>query len=535
MRRRTGDGFILLSSVRIAPGISLARFTELRSLSDTSIRCVMNVLQLDRDVENAEASFPASSAPSPASLTSTSSMTEPAHFLLFFLCSLVTAFWVVAAMRPSALLALPASLLLYIADARDLDRPRDILIDDALSHNNVVEKDIESQPKKLAWPTPVGVRKMSEDEGEKFYLHYWNFAETDFRNTSNVATAPIAPYINHDRGLSSLGHRLFARDFQCPANTQSCSSIGSDLCCPSGKTCVSTSDGVGCCAFGDDCDAVDACDAAAGYTNCPNSSTGGCCVPGSACVEGSGCVVYGTSTVILTLSPSTVTAGMTTVTGGSGTTTYFVPQSTVSGYTTTVTTTETVALVVSGQVSTVTQPTTVVIIGSLPTISTSSETSWHASTSDNSISVALQLTSTTTTITVSPSSDASCPVGFYMCSAYYLGNCCRVGRNCDTSSCPSSDSTTILSSSVATVVVPATTDADAAATQGSCANGWDLCDANAGGGCCPSGYVCGSSCTATADGQSNTAKEAPSGASMIHAAWSFMILGLVTGIGMVML
>nr|XP_023907948.1 uncharacterized protein LOC112019664 [Quercus suber]POF16498.1 hypothetical protein CFP56_24016 [Quercus suber] len=454
-------------------------------------------------------------------------------------------------MRPSALFTLPASLLLYIADARELDRSRYAWPNEVLHHDDLVRQDVEAQHK-LAWQTPVGVKKMSEDEGEKFFLHYWNFAEAESKDNSTVATAPIAPHSNHDRRLLLLGHRLFERDYQCPANTESCSSIGSDLCCPSGQTCVSTSSGIGCCTSGDDCDSVSACDVAAGYTSCPNSSSGGCCVPGSTCEEGSGCVVYGTSTIVLTLSPSTVTAGMTTVTGSSGTTTYYVPQSTISGYTTTVTTTTTVAQSVSGQVSTVTQPTTVVIVGSLPTSSSDAGTTSTASatasapirptsvsSSDLSVSPATQSTSVTTTTIASSTSDASCPIGYFMCSAYYLGGCCRVGRNCDTTSCPSSDNTAIISSAGATVIVPATTatttDVNAAATQGSCANGWGLCDASAGGGCCPSGFVCGTSCTATADGQSNTAKEAPSGASVLGAAWSFMVLALGAGIGMIIL
>lgn len=35
---------------------------------------------------------------------------------------------------------------------------------------------------------------------------------------------------------------------------------------------------------------------------------------------------------------------------------------------------------------------------------------------------------------------------------------------------------------------------------GSCASGWMTCAADVGGGCCPSGYACGTACTATATG-----------------------------------
>ena len=126
-----------------------------------------------------------------------------------------------------------------------------------------------------------------------------------------------------------------------------------------------------------------------------------------------------------------------------------------------------------------------------------------------------------------------------------MGGCCRVGRNCDTTSCPSTDSTAVVSSG-ATVVVPYTSTtvvgssgtvaAAAAETQGSCANGWFTCAASASGGCCPSGHVCGAvSCTATVSGQSDTGKVAPSGAGVVGCAWGFLVLAVGSGIGMVWL
>ena len=40
---------------------------------------------------------------------------------------------------------------------------------------------------------------------------------------------------------------------------------------------------------------------------------------------------------------------------------------------------------------------------------------------------------------------------------------------------------------------------------GNCAQGWFTCAVDDGGGCCPSGYLCGQSCTATATGAGATA------------------------------
>jgi hypothetical protein len=153
---------------------------------------------------------------------------------------------------------------------------------------------------------------------------------------------------------------------------------------------------------------------------------------------------------------------------------------------------------------------------------------------------------TTSTLEPTPS-DASCPTGFYMCSAHYLGGCCRVGRNCDTTSCPTSDSTELVSNGVtiggaggvAASTSTTTLDPDAssaASTQdGTCANGWFLCSESDGGGCCPADYVCGASCTATISGVADQAKQQPSGAEAVSWAWGFFVLALGTGVGMVWL
>ncbi|TKA27146.1 hypothetical protein B0A50_04483 [Salinomyces thailandicus] len=246
---------------------------------------------------------------------------------------------------------------------------------------------------------------------------------------------------------------------------------------------------------------------------------------------------------------------MTTETDGDGETTYAVSATSVqtsvatSVQTNEYTTTDTVTVTqsISGQLTTVTAPTTVVIVHTTatsedPTSTTiTQDSSGTASapirpttvTTDSSVSTA----SEQTTMTVESSIIAdNCPIGYYMCSAYYLGGCCRVGRNCETTSCPSSSSTAILTNGP-TVIVPYTSTTTAG-NQGSCASGWFSCAADAGGGCCPSGYECGpASCSATASGESDTGKRTPSssGAEVLRWAWGFGVLALTAGVGMVWL
>lgn len=102
-----------------------------------------------------------------------------------------------------------------------------------------------------------------------------------------------------------------------------------------------------------------------------------------------------------------------------------------------------------------------------------------------------------------------CPTGFYACSAVYHGGCCQTGRNCDTTSCPTTSSTTFTSDGE-TIVVPVTSKAfNGPHSAGKCAQGWFSCADTAGGGCCPFGFACGTSCTATA-AQTTVGKGQPS-------------------------
>jgi len=498
-------------------------------------------------------------------------------------------------------LMLPTSLLALIAHCRaythELEWPYNLPATAKYypEHEPHMRRDFDIR-QRMKWDTPAKVKKMrSDDEGEKFFLQYWEFREEqsvsiledllhlNVTSSQRLLDAAIAPHNDHNWPQVNLfGRSIFARGFQCPTGTNPCTNIGSNLCCPKDQNCVSVSGGVGCCPSGETCtDVVSECDTSAGYTSCPSSPDGGCCIPNATC-EGSGCVFYGTQTITATLATHTVTETQSSTPSAVSSETASPPSPVVStdisisGYTTTQTVTVTksvsgqattiVSLVTQSPESTASHTTMTSLLtctsgfqscpaslggGCCPTgqmcgsnnlclsFSDSSTTATNpdapilpTSVSPHSSQTATTSTQQTTT-TISSSSNEACPTGFYMCSAYYLGGCCRVGRNCDTTSCPSTDSTIVVSSD-ATVVVPATTGA--ASTEGTCPHGWYMCPASVGGDCCPSQYLCGtSSCSATASGEQNTGKELPSSASVIGWVWTFGALAIATGIGMLWL
>jgi hypothetical protein len=164
----------------------------------------------------------------------------------------------------------------------------------------------------LAEGSARGVRKMSDNEGEKFFLDYWDFvgssgaiterqlsesvnltmADTESENGYSPAqfVAQSYPYEPSFPPLFQEG--LQARNFKCPTGTSPCTSIGrSDRCCGSGETCEIVADtglgNVGCCASWNTCSGIiGSC--ANGYTACSHALGGGCCISGYDCVEG-GC------------------------------------------------------------------------------------------------------------------------------------------------------------------------------------------------------------------------------------------------------
>lgn len=131
--------------------------------------------------------------------------------------------------------------------------------------------------------------------------------------------------------------------------------------------------------------------------------------------------------------------------------------------------------------------------------SSSSPSSSSPSTSPSSTSSGLfapaRPTSASVVTTQYLSAEPSCPTGFYQCSAYYHGGCCRVGRDCGLTDCPATASSTVAQGNGVTIVAPS--QAAAAARAEGCASGWTTCGDDVGGGCCPpGGFECGrESCT----------------------------------------
>ncbi|KAL3480055.1 hypothetical protein BJX99DRAFT_46479 [Aspergillus californicus] len=353
------------------------------------------------------------------------------------------------------------------------------------------QRDVASQAPSLT-RSILGMQKMSDDEGEKFLMDYWHYeddnvvanstavddnnahTETD-RSTVLPRSYPLQPPfgLGLERFSSLRLSPLFRRDFECPTGTYGCTSIDEpDSCCRTDETCVVVEDtgsgDVGCCPAGQDCSGtIGSC--WEGYTSCSSSLGGGCCFPGYSCVD-DGCARV--VTITITLSSTTLTT----------TSTETVPATT----STTTTPTSTSSTTSTGDLSPPDRPT------SLST-TTSSES------------------------TTSSETETSCPTGFYACAAFYQGGCCRTGRDCDTTSCPTMASTTIVSND-RTIVIPVETTSAASSdesseesTTGRCATGWFSCADTVGGGCCPSGYACGSSCTAvpTASTTGTVAKEEP--------------------------
>lgn len=229
---------------------------------------------------------------------------------------------------PPSLLSLPSSLLLllssnYLATAEPW--PYNLPKHEKYwpEHEEFVKRDANIQ-QRMAGQPPAGVQKMSGDPGEKFYLEYWQFEDAsveveqdnavkDFKRraeTPNVdldeqySNASLAENLlpplllhseAHDAGrslLRFLPRNLFdKRAFECPSGTNSCASISRpNSCCPSSETCVIVEDtglgDVGCCPAGSSCSGgLSNCNTAEGYTSCPESDNGGCCIPGFTCQD----------------------------------------------------------------------------------------------------------------------------------------------------------------------------------------------------------------------------------------------------------
>ncbi|KAI9643795.1 hypothetical protein NHQ30_007145 [Ciborinia camelliae] len=361
--------------------------------------------------------------------------------------------------------------------------------------------------------SPVGILKMSEDEGEKFFMEYWQFGGKDAQSSldgsnsflrkrdlkeearslvnSSIPLSFRTPFALHtDDRSGSLDYQelqirgkdsvaalsiLEKRDFQCPTGTSNCSTIGyPNSCCATDETCFQITDTglgpVGCCPTGGNCGGT-ITNCASPNTPCSDDVGGGCCIPNYVCAS-VGCVINPSLVVVVTTIKT-----LTMVSSTPSTTTQ----------TTTITSTRS-SLSSSSSVSTSSSQT-----------SSSSVTTTTTTSASGIIPVRPtgETTITTTDSTSATTGGNTCPTGFYACSAHYQGGCCRTGRNCDTTSCPPTSSTTIISSGV-TIAVPVGSAATTASPTGACATGWSACPRGLGGDCCPSGWTCGTaSCEMT--------------------------------------
>lgn len=193
-------------------------------------------------------------------------------------------------------------------------------------HERLARRNIDAHARLRENHAPTAVRKMSSDEGEMFFLDYWQFGpstkeqwdgvtaessdprsegfsanlrpEMQGQDPSNLTDSALRqPFLlhsntsQHSSRWSLWGRSLSQRDFQCPSGTESCASIGRpDSCCGTGETCVRVTDtglgDVGCCARGSFCGSgLSPCNTAAGYQSCPGSPNGGCCIPNFACLD----------------------------------------------------------------------------------------------------------------------------------------------------------------------------------------------------------------------------------------------------------
>lgn len=242
------------------------------------------------------------------------------------------------------LLALPASILLLLASNASAQAlkpeqdPAQWRADSAWPEAASIRRRAVEEHLRLG-RKPVGVVKMSDDPGEKFYLEYWHFEgdseqkqmpmggrdgssssglgrrdvdrEEEEEEQKRLAANSSAvlhfrpPFVLHTDDSSQVGSAelrlrdskralaaLQKRGFTCPTGTSSCANIGfPGSCCTTNEACFEIEDTglgpVGCCPAGATCGGtIDFCDAP--NTACSSALGGGCCILNYLCVKG-GC------------------------------------------------------------------------------------------------------------------------------------------------------------------------------------------------------------------------------------------------------
>ena len=178
--------------------------------------------------------------------------------------------------------------------AKDHDEDRRIL-----ERNAAIEADLLDGQKPIH-----GMKKMSNDEGEKFFMDYWGVSSEGHNtewlmgnNNTDPEPGSFQPPVSANRGGGRGRGRgildVNKRDFQCPAGSKSCTAINRpSSCCGTDETCELVEDtgsgDVGCCPRGQQSSGnIGTCQS--GYQACPASLGGGCGFPGYDCVDG-GCM-----------------------------------------------------------------------------------------------------------------------------------------------------------------------------------------------------------------------------------------------------
>ncbi|KAF3936469.1 hypothetical protein ABW19_dt0207887 [Dactylella cylindrospora] len=361
---------------------------------------------------------------------------------------------------------------------------------------------------------PVMKLPESGDEGQKYYdfESFVSFPSENFEGNLDFKDGKqFAPANLHDAtasthlGRAELGWTAWLKSpfgrlekrqqLVCPAGNSPCTNIQqSGSCCPSGTTCVIIQDtgfgSVGCCPNGQVCgDQLSGC--AAGYSQCPQSAGGGCCLPGYICSP-QGCLINtsGITPPSTVVTVGTVTIGLDLCQNGY----YPCPQSLnygccqvgyLCGYTDCPYNTGTGTPGIEYATSGFNIPSSAIVIQ--PTANGGSTTEGFSTINISTVRPATLPTATGQPgpkITNAPGQHITvaggCPAGFSSCGAEFNGGCCRFGRVCGVSYCPVGTATTSAVQTITTIT-----------TNGACPGGWYQCPASVQGGCCPSAYGCG--------------------------------------------
>jgi progranulin len=213
----------------------------------------------------------------------------------------------------ASMLNLRASLLVLLlansAWSKQVPWPHDLPQETTYSTEDdpLVKRGLDTL-QRLKTEKPIGLKKMSTDPDQMFFLDYWIFEDTapnklESRsdgfldgNDSWTPSPAIRPHLlEHEdlklrRDLTDyLGYDSpLLKRFMCLDTYHNCSSVGQpNLCCAANASCFKNGAGtVGCCPPGATCGAdtnIGACQA--DYTPCPNTSNGGCCIPNFSCFQ----------------------------------------------------------------------------------------------------------------------------------------------------------------------------------------------------------------------------------------------------------